>query len=68
MDNMEVDRMNKKIQVYKNGEYIYTTGAFKTCKEAIADCKSREKIRVASIPDYIVTIDKNDKITARFKR
>lgn len=60
--------MNKKINVYKNGEYAYTTTKFKTCKEAVEDCRSRKEIKVSSVPDYIVTINENDKITARFKK
>ena len=57
-----------KIRVYKNKEYIYTTNEFKTCKEAVEDCRSRKKIKVSSIPDYVVTINESDKITARFKK
>ena len=60
--------MCKKIDVYKNGKYIYTTTRFKTCKEAVEDCKSRKEIKVASAPDYVVMINENDKITARFKK
>ena len=60
--------MGKAIRVYQNGVYIYTTNKFDTCKEAVKDCKSKEKIIVSSIPDYIITINKNDKITARFKK
>lgn len=60
--------MNRAIRVYKNKEYIYTTNGFRTCKEAVEDCRSRKEIKVSSIPDYIVTINENDKITARFKK
>ena len=60
--------MGKAIRVYQNGVYIYTTNKFNTCKEAVKDCKNKGKIIVSSIPDYIVTINKNDKITARFKK
>ena len=60
--------MNRAINVYKNGQYIYTTNRFKTCKEAVENCKSRKIIEVASIPNYIVVIEENDKITARFKK
>lgn len=58
----------KEINVYQNGKYIYTTTRFKTCKEAVENCKSKKEIKVASVPDYIVTIGENDKITARFKK
>lgn len=60
--------MSKAIRVYKNKEYIYTTNKFNTCKEAVEDCRSRKEIKVSSIPDYVVTINENDKITARFKK
>lgn len=60
--------MGKAIRMYKNKEYIYTTNKFDTCKEAVKDCKSKDKIIVSSIPDHIITINKNDKITARFKK
>lgn len=60
--------MGKAIRVYKNNEYIYTTNKFDTCKQAVQDCKNKGEIIVSSIPDYIITINKNDKITARFKK
>ena len=60
--------MYKKINVYKNGKYIYSTTRFKTCREAVEDCKSNKEIKVISIPDYVVTIGENDKITARFSK
>lgn len=60
--------MNKEINVFKNGKYIYTTDRFKTCKEAVENCKSKKIIEVASIPNYMVVIEENDKITARFKK
>ena len=60
--------MGKAIRVYKNKEYIYTTNEFKTCKEAVEDCRSRKEIKVSSIPDYVITINESDKIIARFKK
>lgn len=38
--------MGKAIRVYRNKEYIYTTNKFNTCKEAVKDCKSKDKIIV----------------------
>jgi hypothetical protein len=57
--------MNKKIDVYINGEYQYSSLDYRTCKEAIADIKSRQSVNVASIPPYTVQLVPGDKVTAR---
>ena len=60
--------MNRAIRVYKNKEYIYTTNGFKTCKEAVEDCRRRKEIKVRSNPEYDVNINERDKNTERYKK
>lgn len=57
--------MKKKIDVYINGEYQYSSLNYCTCKEAVADIKSRHSVNVASIPPYIVRLMPGDRVTAR---
>ncbi len=54
-----------KLHLFLNGQYIATTQRYKTAKswrEAILKAGS---IKVASIPDKIYNITKNDKISIR---
>ena len=57
--------MKKKIDVYINGEYRYSSVKYRTCKEAVADIKSRQSVKVASIPPYMVRLMPSDKVIAR---
>lgn len=55
----------KKIRIYINKEYAYTTTKYNTIKEAIAALKAAKTVKVASIPDYTITLNANDKITGQ---
>lgn len=59
----------KKINVYVNGEYLFSTNKYKRCKDVLECVKSGNKIIVASIPknkEYIY--NGKDSIKAYFER
>ena len=58
----------KKIDIFINGKYAYTTTGFNTIKSAINALKRKKSVVVASIPDYTININKNDKITGRINK
>ena len=57
--------MKKKIDVYINGEYRYSSLNYRTCKEAIAYIKSRQSVNVESMPPDMARLMPGDKVTAR---
>ena len=54
--------MNKKIDVYADGDYVFSTNSFKTCKEAI----KRAKLYIRT--NVCMRTYKDKKITARFDK
>lgn len=59
----------KKIDVYINGVYEYSSNKFNRCKDAVAEAMNKKRILVASVPqNRFVTIGSNDKVTARFSK
>lgn len=60
--------MYRKIDVTINGVYAYSTNRYKTCKAAIAALREKRSVKVASIPDYTVTVQPGDKVAAHFAR
>lgn len=58
----------KKIDVYVNGKYVYSTTWCRTCKEAVAELRNRRTVKVASVPDYVVDVKPEDKVTAHFSK
>lgn len=60
--------MYKKINIYVNGRYEFSTNRYKTCKEAVKDLRATKHIRIASLPkDRFLTIYDYDKIRASYK-
>lgn len=60
--------MYKKIRIYVNGCYEFSTHQYKTCKEAVKDLRAKHCIRIASVPkDRLLTIHDHDKIRASYK-
>lgn len=55
----------KKIQIYVNGKYAYTTEKFNTIKNAIASLEIKKEVLVKSIPDYVIKLKDGDKITGK---
>lgn len=58
----------KKINIYKNGDYAYSTNKFNKIKDAVADARKSGKVKVASIPDKEVEFSDKDKVTGKFVR
>jgi len=58
----------KKIDIFINGKYAYTTERFNTITAAISKLKEKKRVKVASIPDYIINIVQTDKITGRINK
>ena len=58
--------MNKKINVYINGIYQYSTCKFKTCAAAIKEARAAKHIHVAGIPDKYITVYDYDRVTAHY--
>lgn len=58
--------MYRKIDVTINGVYAYSTNTYKTCKKAIAALREKRSVKVASIPNYTVTVKPEDRITAHY--
>ena len=60
--------MYKKINVYVNGKYAFSTNRFRTCKEAIKEIRATKHIAIASIPTtrYLTVYD-YDTLRASYK-
>lgn len=57
--------MYKKIDVYVNGKYEFSTNRYKTCKEAIKEIRATKHITIASIPeDRYLTVYDYDNVKA----
>lgn len=60
--------MNRKIDIYRNGEYLCSTTKYKTIKETIRNIRMKKEITIASIPDRKVTISDSDIIRGEFSK
>ena len=51
--------MYKKIDVYVNGKYEFSTNRYKTCKEVIKEIRAKKHLVIASIPEnrYLTVYD-----------
>lgn len=58
--------MKRKINVYVNGKYEYSTNRFQTCKAAIKEARQTKHLYIESIPPRYITIYDYDKLTARY--
>lgn len=60
--------MYKKINVYVNGKYEFSTNRYKTCKEVLEDIRATKHITIASLPAarYLTVYD-YDKVRASYK-
>ena len=58
--------MYKKIDVYVNGVYQYSTTKFRTCKDAVKEARGTQHLVIASVPTRYLTIYDYDKVTARY--
>lgn len=60
--------MYKKIDVYINGIYQFSTKAYRTCKELKQRIRADKRIFIASIPDKVIDVYDYDKITCRYAK
>ncbi len=59
--------MNKKIDVYVNGVYEFSTNKFPTCNACLAEIRAAKHLEIASVPKTrYMTIYDYDKVTARY--
>ena len=58
----------KKINVFLNGEYLFSTTKYKKCKDVIKEIRNAKHLVISSIPDKYVTIYDYDKVTAKFAK
>lgn len=57
--------MYRKIDVYINGNYVFSTNKFKTCKDVIKHVRAVKHLEIASIPTKYITVYDYDTIKAR---
>ena len=59
--------MYRKINVYVNGEYKYSTKYAKNCKDAIKKARDKKHIVIPGMPkpEYLTIYD-YDKVTAKY--
>lgn len=65
-DNIS-EAKEKKIRLYGDKNYLYTTDKFSTVKDAIKDFKDREEVDVMAIPPRKVRFSDYKKVTGEFK-
>lgn len=59
----------RKINVYVNGEYLFSTNRYERCKDVLKYVKNRNKIIIASVPkDKEYIYNGKDNIKAYFER
>ena len=59
----------RKINVYVNGEYLFSTNRYERCKDVLEYVKNRNKIIIASVPkDEEYIYNGKDNIKAYFER
>ena len=59
--------MYRKIDIYINGVYEFSTNIYPTCKQAIKEIRAKKHIEIASIPkNRFITVYDYDKISAHY--
>ena len=59
--------MYRKIDVYVNGEYKFSSNRYPTCKALKDHIRAVKHIEVASVPEpYYVTVNDYDKLVCRY--
>ena len=59
--------MHKKINVYINGVFSFSTNKYKTCTECIKDIRNTKHLYIASVPDKYITVYDYDEVRATYK-
>ena len=66
-DNISEEK-NRKIQIFGDGEYLFTTDNYSTIKDVVKEFKDRGEFTVASLPkDRKVKFSDYKKVTGKFK-
>jgi len=60
--------MYKKIDVYINGVYQFSSNRYKTCKELKNHIRAVKHIQVASMPIKFITVYDYDKVVCRYAK
>ena len=61
--------MYKKIDVYVNGVYEFSTNHYKTCKDVVRHIRAVKHICIASVPhDRYITVCDYDKVVAHYSK
>ncbi len=60
--------MYKKINIFINGRYTFSTCKYRTCSEAVKDLRATKHVMIASIPNKYITIYDYDTIKATYRR
>ena len=60
--------MYKKIDVYINGVYQFSSNRYKTCKELKNHIRAVKHIQIASIPVKNITVYDYDKVVCRYAK
>lgn len=58
--------MNRKIDVFINGKYQFTTTHYKTIKELITHIRAVKHIEIASVPNRYITVYDYDTVYAKY--
>ena len=58
----------KKIDVYINGEYKFSTKAYPTCDACIKEIRARKHLEIASIPTKYLTVYDYDTVKAVYAK
>ena len=59
---------SRKIDIYMDGEYVYSTNQARTCKDAVARIRQQSKLTVASVPHKTYAILPGAKIRAHYAK
>lgn len=60
--------MYKKIDVYINGIYQFSSNRYKTCKELYNHIRAVKHIQIASMPIKFITVYDYDKVVCRYAK
>lgn len=60
--------MYKKINVYINGEYAFSTNKYPSCKSVVNEIRARKHLEIASIPNKYMTVYDYDVVKAVYDK
>ena len=60
--------MYKKIDVYVNGKYEFSTNKYPSCKALKDHIRAVKHIEIASIPTKYLTVNDYDKLICRYAK